>query len=185
MVAVGAYTPSSLPERQTEGCTQMWPEWKRKQMPLVGWWAPKKGVTSVTWRWALRLDPALASVVWEQQKAKAHAVSAEKIGQQRTPPWGKMSYDTEENLQRAAGQLQRGESLRYRGQKRVVDGCSAVNGVVVGVQVEVGWERTERNFVVVIGVVFGDGGSLERDVSAANRRARVEDRDCCCLRFLR
>jgi hypothetical protein len=120
-------------------------------------------------------------VVWEQQKAKAHAASGEKIGQQRTPPSGRMAYDREENLQRAAGQLQRGESLRYRGQKRVVSGCSVK--VVVGVQ-EVGWEQTGKNFLVVIGVVFGDEGSLERDVSAANRRARVEDRDCC-LRFLR
>jgi hypothetical protein len=77
--------------------------------------------------------------------------------------------------------MQRGESLRNRGQKRVVNGCS-VKVVVVGVQV--GWKRMGKNFVLVIGVVHGDGGSLERDVSAANRRARVEDRDCC-LRFLR
>jgi hypothetical protein len=62
-----------------------------------------------------------------------------------------------------------------------VDGCS-VKVVVVGVQV--GREQMGKNFVVVIDVVFGDEGSLERDVSAANRRARVEDRDCC-LRFLR
>jgi len=62
-----------------------------------------------------------------------------------------------------------------------VNGCS-VKVVVVGVQV--GWKQTGKNFVVVIGVVFGDEGSLERDVSAANRRARVGDRDCC-LRFLR
>jgi hypothetical protein len=125
----------------------------------------------------------MTSVVWEQQKARAHAASAEKIGQQRAPPSGMMApYDREENLQRAAGQLQRGESLRYWGQKRVADGCSVK--MVVGVQVQVGWEQTGRNFVVVIDVVFGDEGSLERDVSAANRRARVEDRDCC-LRFLR
>ena len=83
-----------------------------------------------------------------------------------------------------AEQLQRGESLRNRGQKRVVDGCSVKMVVEVEVEVEVGREQLGRNFVVVIGVVFGDEGSLERDVSAANRRARVEDRDCC-LRFLR
>lgn len=62
-----------------------------------------------------------------------------------------------------------------------MNGCS-VKVVVVGVQVE--WEEMGKNFVVVIALVFGDEGSLERDVSAANRRARVEDRDCC-LRFLR
>jgi hypothetical protein len=61
-----------------------------------------------------------------------------------------------------------------------VNGCSA--RVVVGVQV--GWEKAGKNFLLVIGVVHGDEGSLERDVSAANRRAHVEDRDCC-LRFLR
>jgi len=62
-----------------------------------------------------------------------------------------------------------------------VNGCS-VKVVVVGVQVE--WEEMGKNFVVVIALVFGDEGSLERDVSAANKRARVEDRDCC-LRFPR
>jgi hypothetical protein len=109
-------------------------------------------------------------------------VSAEKIGQQRPPPSGRTWYDNGDNLQRAAGQLQRGESLINRRQIRVVNGWSVK--VIVGVQVEVGWKQMCENFVVVIGVVFGDGGSLERDVSAANRRARVEDRDCC-LRFLR
>jgi hypothetical protein len=138
----------------------------------------------VTWRGASQPDPGMASAVWEQQRAKAHAASAEKIGQQRTPPSGRMTYGMEENLQRAAGQLRRGESLGYRGQRRVVSGCS-VKVVVVGVQAQVGWEETGKEyFLVVIDVVFGDGGSLERDVSAANRRARVEDRDCC-LRFLR
>lgn len=137
----------------------------------------------MTWRGVLRQGPALASVVWEQQTAKAHAVSAEKIGQQRTPPSGRTTwYDTGDNLLRAAGHLQRGESLINRRQVRVVNGWSAK--VVVGVQDQVGWKQMGENFVVVIGVVFGDGGSLERDVSAANRRARVEDRDCC-LRFLR
>ena len=130
----------------------------------------------MTWRGELRKRPGLASVVWEQQKAMAHAASAEKIGQQEAP-----SYDREENIQRTAEQMQRGESLKDRGQKRVVNGCS-VKVVVVGVQV--GWKRMGKNFVLVIGVVYGDEGSLERDVSAANRRARVEDRDCC-LRFPR
>lgn len=138
----------------------------------------------MTWRGALRQDPGLASVVWEQEKAKAHAASGEKNDQHRTRPWGRMTYDMEENLQRAAGRLRRGESLRYRGQKRVAAGCSVKVVVVVGVQDQVGWEQTGKNFLVVTDVVFGDGGSLERDVSAANRRARVEDRDCC-LRFLR
>ena len=137
----------------------------------------------MTWRGALRRGPGLASVVWEQQKGRARAASAEKIGQHRAPPPGMMTYDREENLQRVAGQLQRGETLKYRGQKRVVNGGCLVK-MVVGVQV--GWEEMGKNFVVVLAVVFGDGGYLERDVSAANRRARVEDRDCClrCLRRL-
>jgi hypothetical protein len=150
----------------------------------MGWWAPRKGATSVTWQGGLQQDPGLASVVWEQQKARDHAASAEKIVQQQTPPLGRMTYDMEENFRRAAGHLQRGESLRNRGQKRVVSGCS-VKVVVVVAGDQVGrWEDMSKKFVVVIAVVFGDEGSLERDVSAANKRARVEDRDCC-LRFLR
>jgi len=77
--------------------------------------------------------------------------------------------------------MQRGESLRNRGQKRVVNGCSVE---MVVVEVQVGWKEMGKNFALVIGVVLGDEGSLERDVSAANRRARVEDRDRC-LRFPR
>ncbi len=109
------------------------------------------------------------------------AASAEKIDQEQAQPSGKRtSYNGGENLQRAAGQLQRGESLRSRGQKLVGDGCL----VKVVVVVQVGREQMGTNFVVVLSVVFEDEGSLERDVSAANRRARVEDRDCwlCFLR---
>ena len=73
--------------------------------------------------------------------------------------------------------MQLDESLKNLWKKRVVNGCSVVKVVVVVVGDQVGWKRTGKNFVVVIGVVFGDEGSLERDVSAANRRARVEDRD--------
>ena len=72
--------------------------------------------------------------------------------------------------------MQLDESLKNLWKKRVVNGCSVVKVVVV-VGDQVGWKRTGKNFVVVIGVVFRDEGSLERDVSAANRRARVEDRD--------
>jgi hypothetical protein len=115
-------------------------------------------------------------VVWEQKRAKVHVVSAEKIDQERAPPSERKTYvDREENLRRGEGQLLQDETLRNGGQKQVGNGCSGK--MVVGVQVEVGWEGTGKNFVVVIGVVFGDEVSLERDVSAANRRARVEDRD--------
>ena len=68
-----------------------------------------------------------------------------------------------------------GESLKLRGQKQV-GGCSVK--VVVVVVVQGGWRQVCTNFLVVKVVVVGDGVSLERDVSAANRRARVEDRDC-------
>ena len=136
----------------------------------------------MTWRGALRRGPELASVVWEQKKAKDHAVSVEKIDQQGAPASERTTwYDREENLQRGVVQRQRGESLKNR---KVVDGCSGEMVVEVEDQDERWWEETGNDFVVVIVVVFGDEGSLERDVSAANRRARVEDRDCC-LHFFR
>lgn len=100
----------------------------------------------------------------------ARSESADKIGQELREPLGRRtSYDGEEQS----------ESLKCRGQKKVGD-CL----VKVVVEVQVGWERVCTNFLVVKVVVVGDGGSLERDVSAANRRARVEDRDCF-LRFPR
>lgn len=104
--------------------------------------------------------------------------TADKIDQKRRKPSGRgPSHDGGKNLLWAAGQLQRGETLEFGGQK-LVGGCS----VKVVVVVQVGWVGAK--FVLVLIVVVGDMGSLERDVSAANRRARVEDRDCC-LRFPR
>jgi hypothetical protein len=55
-------------------------------------------------------------------------------------------------------------------------GCSAK--AVVVVQVE--WDGVGTNPALVVDeevFVVGDEGSLERDVSAANRWARVQDRD--------
>jgi hypothetical protein len=104
--------------------------------------------------------------------------TADKIDQNwRTPSGRGPPHSGEENLQWAVGQLQRAETLEFGGQK-LVGGCS----VKVVVAVQVGW--VGANFVLVLVVVVGDMGSLERDVSAANKRARVEDRDCC-LRFPR
>ena len=67
-------------------------------MTLAVWWAPRKQVASVTWRGALRRGPGMASVEWGQQKARDHAASAEKIGQQRVAPSGRMTLsDRREN----------------------------------------------------------------------------------------
>jgi hypothetical protein len=104
--------------------------------------------------------------------------TADKIDQKGRMSSGRgPSHDGGKNLLWAVGQLQRGETLEFGGQK-LVGGCSVK--VVVAVQVEC----VGANFALVLIVVVGDMGSLERDVSAANRRARVEDRDCF-LRFPR
>jgi len=60
-----------------------------------------------------------------------------------------------------------------------VGGCSVKKVVVV----QVGWEVVGTNPVLVLVLVVGDEGSLERDVAAANEWARAHDRDS--LRFPR
>lgn len=62
----------------------------------------------------------------------------------------------------------RSESMGLGGRK-LVGGCS----VKVVVVVQVGRGLVGTNFVVV----FGDKGSLERDVAAVNKWARAQDQD--------
>jgi hypothetical protein len=64
------------------------------------------------------------------------------------------------------------DSMEF-GRRKYVGGCS---GKVV-VVVQVGWDVVGSNFVLVLVLVFGDEGSLERDVAAVNRWARAQDRD--------
>jgi hypothetical protein len=60
------------------------------------------------------------------------------------------------------------------GERKYVGGCS---GKVV-VVVQVGWVVVGSNFFLVLLVlVSGDEGSLERDVAAVNKWARAQDRD--------
>ena len=119
-------------------------------------------------------------MVWERRRARAREPFVDKIDQDlRTSSGRETLFDGGKNLQWAAEHLQRGKSLKFLGQKQD-GGCS----VKVVVEVQVGWEQVGANFALVLVVVVGDMGSLERDVSAANGRARVEDRDCC-LRFPR
>ena len=80
---------------------------------------------------------------------------------------GKRPLFDGEWIQRAQ-KLGRNESMGL-GRRKLVGGCS----VKVVVVVQVGQGLASTNFVVV----FGDKGSLERDVAAVNRWARGQDQD--------
>lgn len=150
--------------RQAEGCAKTWLGWKRKPTTPVAWWAPKTGVTFVTWREALRRAPELEQAVCDQQKARVPVV-VDKIEYESRMADNRPLFDGE--WIQGAQKSWRSESMGLGGRKQV-GGCS----VKVVVVVQVGRGLADINFVV-----FGDGGSLERDVAAVKRWARAQDQD--------
>ena len=152
--------------QQVEGCTKMWLGWKRNLTTPVAWWAPKTRVTSVTWREALRRAPELEQAVCDQHKVRVPVV-VDKIEEGRTTADKRPLFVDGEWIQGAL-KSQRSESMGLGGRKQV-GGCSEKVVVVV----QDGRDLVDTNFVVV----FGDEGSLERDVAEVNRRARGQDQD--------
>ena len=121
----------------------------------------------MTWREGLRRARELGQAVWDQQKVKVPEVAGknERTAAERWP-W----FDGE----RVQGALEsRGSDSLELGRRKYVGGCS---GKVV-VVMQVGWDVVGSKFVLVLVLVFGDGGSLERDVAAVNKWARAQDRD--------
>jgi len=119
----------------------------------------------VTWREALRQTPELEQAVCDQQKVRAPVV-VDKIEYVSRMADKRPLFDGE--WIQGAQKSWRSESMGLGGRKQA-GGCS----VKVVVAVQVGRDLVYINFVVV----FGDGGSLERDVAAVKRWARAQDQD--------
>jgi hypothetical protein len=106
-------------------------------------------------------------VAWGQQKAKVPEV-ADKNERAVAERWPLFDGERME----VALESWRSDSMEVV-RRKYVGGWS---GKVVVVD-QVGWEVMGSNFVLVLVLVFGDEGSLERDVAAVNKWAHGQDRD--------